>query len=370
MDRSWINSVGLLVVILFLTSEAIAGYAAKAVDVGRVTTSTTEVYASYTFKTGTRAANDARYVGRVVNFGKATLGSLVRRRLFSPWGAAMAAAMVAADYYLNDQTWEVTQQQTQQVQYGQICFAVHSGNGWPESECLATKEAACASLGGTIKSDGSGCLVPTSWGTGLASFIQRGQCPSGTNWNGSACIGEVVTETPLSDTDIGDWALNNLTPTQIRDILVNPETGLPEPYPELQTVQQDVSNQFDVLLDGDPNTVPEPQFEDDVTEEKPEKSFCDYATVVCDFIEWMKEEPADENPPSLPTEVVGGELVPYSSGLGGGSCPAAATFTLNGQTMQIPIQPSCDLMTMFRPFLLGLSYLVAGFIVAGVRSGG
>jgi len=90
----------------------------------------------------------------------------------------------------------------------------------------------------------------------------------------------------------------------------------------------------------------------------------------------VAEEFLDGNIPSFPdidvqwqTEVL--DLPSFSSGIGGGSCPGPASIPLPGGTGSVDIsyQPACDLATMVRPALIGISGLIACMIVLRARGG-
>jgi hypothetical protein len=88
--------------------------------------------------------------------------------------------------------------------------------------------------------------------------------------------------------------------------------------------------------------------------------FCEWATFICEpFI--------GGDQPDVPTLDL--ETPDYDSGLpSGGTCPQPYTFN-TGFTgpMEISFQPACDLASAIRTPLIAISYLIAGFIVVGVR---
>lgn len=74
------------------------------------------------------------------------------------------------------------------------------------------------------------------------------------------------------------------------------------------------------------------------------------------------EVPWDETPP---------EPVQWSSGLGGGQCPAPhqVTVTLGGYSASPTFEytPLCTAATYLRPVLIGAATILAAVIVAGLR---
>lgn len=98
--------------------------------------------------------------------------------------------------------------------------------------------------------------------------------------------------------------------------------------------------------------------------------FCEWASAVCEFIDWMREAAPTYETVPLPMEDLETLRVPWSSGLGGGSCPTVAPVVLrDGWEVSIPVTVMCDLATLLRPVLILLASLLAVFIlVGGVRA--
>ena len=100
--------------------------------------------------------------------------------------------------------------------------------------------------------------------------------------------------------------------------------------------------------------------------------FCTWASSVCNFMDWVKQEPPKPNPP---------EQVPKAnlSDLGldenelfkqrvkfDGQCPKhELKFSINGKQIiePIPTHHFCNLLEQIAPWLLAFSYLSAGFFV-------
>ncbi len=92
--------------------------------------------------------------------------------------------------------------------------------------------------------------------------------------------------------------------------------------------------------------------------------FCSWAAVVCDFINWMETKPQQQAPPQLPVNPAPAGSS-WSSGLGGGSCPAPYPFQVFGSTYQLDLTPICTLMTDIRGLVLAACALIAAFILSG-----
>lgn len=126
----------------------------------------------------------------------------------------------------------------------------------------------------------------------------------------------------------------------------------------LSTVQPDfeVSPDDQVIVDTGSDFLP-PDFTPP-TLELP--AFCEWASFIC-------EPFVGGDQPDVP--MLDLEAPDYDSGLPtGGTCPQPYTFsTAFTGPMEISFQPACDLATAIRLPLLAISYLMAGFIVVGVR---
>ena len=92
--------------------------------------------------------------------------------------------------------------------------------------------------------------------------------------------------------------------------------------------------------------------------------FCSWAAVVCDFINWMETKPQQQAPQTLPVNPAPAGSS-WSSGLGGGSCPAPYPFQVFGSTYQLDLTPICTLMTDIRGLVLAACALIAAFILSG-----
>lgn len=192
---------------------------------------------------------------------------------------------------------------------------------------------------------------------------------------------EAYPGTPVTDQQMGDLVLN-AGPEVIKAVLVDPETGQPIRTKELTDALNKLRKSIEDALkrggknvtDGTDVTVPdeteypedgEPQLSDWPT-------FCSWADVVCDFIDWVKADDKPYEKPEVPFEELPPEPVEWSSGLGSGACPAPWSFSVSigGTTAnpEISLQPLCDLASILRPLVIAISLVVAAFIIAGLRN--
>lgn len=101
--------------------------------------------------------------------------------------------------------------------------------------------------------------------------------------------------------------------------------------------------------------------------------FCEWASVVCDFINWYKEEP-EMTEPEVPEEEFTPPEESWSSGLPStGSCPAPVTLAVGigpvSSNLEFSYEPLCGLGTYMRPVFIAGALVIAAFIVGGFRSG-
>jgi len=112
---------------------------------------------------------------------------------------------------------------------------------------------------------------------------------------------------------------------------------------------------------------PPPQ---DINVEFPE--FCTWASVVCDFINWYKEEPELPEPEQPEIEEQEIEASSWTSGLpSNGSCPAPESAVVGfGQwtvALEFSYDPICGLASYLRAVFIAGALAIAAFIIAGVR---
>lgn len=186
--------------------------------------------------------------------------------------------------------------------------------------------------------------------------------------------------TPVGGTDavpVSDLALGELvaqSPQVINAILIDPETGAPIRTTELVAAMNALRQSLEAA-----NSAATPGTDvvaGDLANPQPMESawpqFCSWATPVCDFIDWVKTEPAEVPKKEVPWEVdPPNPTVEWSSGLGAGSCPSPYSFTVSlggySTSPEFSVQPVCDFAVIMRPVIIAISLLMAGYILAGLR---
>ncbi|MBO9859366.1 virulence factor TspB C-terminal domain-related protein [Xanthomonas sp. A1809] len=175
----------------------------------------------------------------------------------------------------------------------------------------------------------------------------------------------------ISDQELGD--LMKQSPQVINAILIDPETGAPIRTKELTDAINNLRKELEAAngVDPGPDTpaAPDPSKPERLESDWP--GFCNWAGVVCDFIDWVKNE--DTGPEKeLPEQELKIDPDSWSSGVGEGACPAPQqfAFTVAGHAAngEFSFQPLCDFSTVLKPSLITVASIVAVMILAGLRS--
>lgn len=227
---------------------------------------------------------------------------------------------------------------------------------------------------------GENCHIYTIYNTDGSVFTYGG--PTWTQMPGDGWLPEnnhnpqAYPGTPMTAEQMGELVQSN--PAIINAVLIDPETGKPVPFPELNAALNDLRRSLEAAStaageDLTPGTdLPETDTDypsDPVVGEGSDyPEFCSWAGVVCDFIDWMKEEPTYEKP-ELPVEELEIEPSDWVSGIGGGACPGPIAIQILDGEAEFEWTPICDAVVFLKPFMLLLAGLSAAFIVAGVRMG-
>lgn len=178
---------------------------------------------------------------------------------------------------------------------------------------------------------------------------------------------------PITDHQLGE--LLKQSPQVVNAVLIDPETGAPIRTQELTDAINDLRRSLEAAngMAPGPDVLPT----DDPSKTQPMESqwpgFCSWATTVCDFVDWVRTEPAPDEKPEVPwqEDTPGSITQSWSSGLGGGSCPSPVSFSVSlggvTSTPEFEFTPICSFGTTMRPVIIALATIIAGFIIAGVR---
>lgn len=230
------------------------------------TTNAAKVVIEMVAKGYAAAANDPIYVKKAADIGKASITNVVKKRAFSPWGAAFVVAMTAAQLFLDPNTGQVTYGNTPvpgQTSNG-ACSYLASGYIHTLSACVA---ACSANFGGT-------CTVAatieqtTQWRTqinrptGTAAvyyYVLKSSIPPGQGYYVQDGEGYYVLPqtAPIATEDqVLDAVRHLLKP----ETFIDPNTGkLDRTITELAPLENGVKTELDKMIDPDPATNPSPE---------------------------------------------------------------------------------------------------------------
>lgn len=176
----------------------------------------------------------------------------------------------------------------------------------------------------------------------------------------------------IGSPQLADFIKNN--PQLWNDALRNPD-GSVNRNPDVQGEAQRLA---DELLD--PEAVPQPdptaEWDTGLQGGDPQNSptalefpvFCTWASKVCELADWLMADD-DEEPPANEIDWIDPQAaVTWSSGLGGGSCPADVSASLPfGGEVTFPMGQFCEAADMIRPLVLVSAALIAAMIIGGYR---
>jgi hypothetical protein len=361
----------LIPVTLFLISPSIyaANFAAQSIIKAVATPTGAIVSTEYA---AMKAANQSVYAVRAVQVSKATIAQVVRTRSFTPWGVALAAAVVAAGYALEDGEIQTIPQSDSQFVQGYYWKSAYSNNrqktpneslsyvvnfysGGVSNTSLTLKTETTAEMTYTINSNNYT----------RTEQLQRFPCGSITS---DYCVGGApqTDSEPLSDNQLYDIA-TSLPSTQFQKLFEDPLSGQPNrDIQEIKDVATDISNDYNAENDEDPLTVPTTNPEtgdtgtETVSEEKPEKEdFCikNPSSLACSELDDVPEKT------ELQTQELEMNFSQHSLA-SNASCPAPIQLP-HGAEMSY--QPACDLASGIKPIVLVIATLGALFIVGGFK---
>lgn len=99
--------------------------------------------------------------------------------------------------------------------------------------------------------------------------------------------------------------------------------------------------------------------------------FCDWATVVCDWLDWTQEDPPPEEP--LPALIDDDFFEQKNISFGAKSCPPPYEINLSPfleKTVGVSFQPLCDFAALIYYMVMAASYIIAAYISIGVARNG
>lgn len=161
--------------------------------------------------------------------------------------------------------------------------------------------------------------------------------------------------------------------------MLHDANGAPHPFPEVVSALNGMASNIGAQTGTTPEVTTEPVNPGQTSPTDPAPNtggegselpaFCEWARVVCDFIEWYKDEgdPLEKEP--MPWDESEIQMQEWSSGQSGGSCPAPVSTSAMGEEVEFSYQPICDFAESMYGVMIAMALAVAAFIIAGLRSG-
>lgn len=340
---------------------------------------------------GGAAAGASRHYTTTGAISSNTIGGFARKAIRGGvYGAVVGAAVTGivegAGWAINELRDQVVVPGVDQEQLGEKVYCLTSSS---QSYCasapgqlvgivrtqmiLPAQEPPCG-VGGKFTHGGNyyWCTRKTD-GAKIQSYLETPTLRPVTGWPGNVSNANPPSTPPVAVTDeqLGDAIRQN--PQLVDDLLTDPRTGRPIMTPELQQQGQELQQKLEQEHGLDPSgPITQPDLDDDTANDpgSPWPSFCSWAGVVCDFIDWFKKP--GETDVDLPEREIEVNSSGWTSGVGDGSCPAAQEFSVSiaGTTGRaaFEFQPLCDFATTMRPILIAVCSLIAVFIISGLRS--
>lgn len=185
---------------------------------------------------------------------------------------------------------------------------------------------------------------------------------------------DYVPHTQVSETEMAEAMGQN--PANHYEML-HDRNGIPHPFPEVVDALNGMASNIGSATGATPVVGVSPVVPGNTSPTDPAPSsggqgselpaFCEWARVVCDFIDWYKDEGEPLDEVEVPFEEETMEMQDWSSGQSGGSCPAPESVTVMGEAIEFSYQPICDLADLLYGINIAGALVIAGFIVAGLR---
>lgn len=336
-----------------------------------------------------------RYTKRNVPLNKATAAKMAKGALAAgtgPVGLAISVGLIAASYLIDEETGEITTPSTildnETAPSGKVFCLISVVN----QRCSTTRTGALHKVAAQMSiSPTPPCvtILSTSSGGGYGQariqFPDNGQCIGGygaanflvVNPPSGFTPDAPITESGRLITD--DELLSSIPNLTVDDLIQDSiDSGRwPEEWNDIKEIADLINRSMENDLEGTTHVEVDNSVKNSATNAVPQQQtqtgnesepfelpeFCSWASMLCD---WLYDDTQAPEVPEVPTTEV--EPVEWSSGLGSGSCPANPTTEYSGQTIEYDLTEACwAASNVFKPILLALSLITAGFIVVGGR---
>jgi len=328
-----------------------------------------------------------------------SLRNLLKLKSLTPQGLAFTVALTSAGYL-----WDTD---TEDVLFQDPNYIIPSISGACSLAGAPSNSSGCFSaISSLINTSGDPARWSTATASGTYDYQTSYEYAGNTYWQNrgynfrptvTPSVGDTLpspTDEPVPQPITDDKFMSEVAP-QIAwgDVVFDSDSpsAQPIPTPEYQQVKDEINtwytnNYGDVNNNTTTNTttntvtntsiVNNPDGSTTTTSETAveteQPAFCNWAGIVCDLANWIMDGSPEPDHPEMPSEDIdiASLEVEWSSGLGAGSCPAPVTTNFNGQTITKDYTNECNAVsTVFKPILLFLTLVGAGFIVAGIKIG-
>ncbi len=338
-------------------------------------------------------------INKAVTLGSASIGSIIKKRAFTPWGIALTTAVVAAGYYLDSQNQEILLDQGTAATYtiyGRcewVGDAVSPKNLWPSphGSWYTWTFTQCYDYLSTAQAGNWDHVV-----TGVNNFLFRDEFNSNRGvWYVHSTDQSTFTgvqsdyldtaPTTATDEQIADAVQPYISDSTLESAFYDPYTDLvDETIPEVAQALADIQADQDLLNDADPTNDPlDPDTELNYDEETV-KALNDIAETLADIQENLDDDECLQNPDLISCQEVGQlpaseptvqeysipfDVTQYAF-TSSAQCPADNIKTLSsGASITFSYQSYCDYAAMMNPIVIAAGLLGSILIVSGAVRG-
>jgi hypothetical protein len=324
------------------------------------------------------------HLTRNISIGATAANAAMLRRMASPTGLLLTAAIAALGYYLDQNTGKLRTNPIDMPEGGGSCMQGSLPGVVTLQECYDNFRA-------NVNSNAKGVYIPANQCHWHVHFGTPGQGAG--LWSPQMCElhSQMDVATPAKDSTAAQRtaareAQDAMTPRR----MVTTDTGLADrEVPEISNALDDMAQDYDAATDtnpdGSPNTSTQPDTDpatgDDgmgsATASPPPSTKTDEELAQETAGSGSGQTDCDKYPTAVgclglgdvpPPDEIQSIDVPVSlspSSWGSGSCPGEISLPLSIGTKQFSLQPVCDFMTALYPVVIAISWLMAGFIVVG-----
>jgi hypothetical protein len=321
---------------------------------------------------------------KIVNIGAASLGAVYRKRAFSPWGALLTAAIVAAGYLIDDATQDITATSPEYTGIG-TCLNATPVPASTASECLQR----------SVTQFGTPHYMVRDPAKNYRYFIKQTSDDVLHSWWDTPGQIDILNDQPaggvttVTDTELATALQPALTSQVLQDVLVDPATGVPDSLiTEIQDAATQLQTEDDTLLDTDPltnpstpnKTVAESQLEELIkanqqpTGSQQEPQPIDYTFNASPPTYDETLVTPDKTDLTVILNTAKTQIDGFTSKVGinatAGDCNISTPFTLGSETgvASIDFCSQAALVQQIGVVVLAIAYLLSGLIVLGVKA--